>query len=1143
MSGVDPTVVQQRAAFSGASVWVAASAGTGKTKVLTDRVLALMLAGSAPTRLLCLTFTKAAAAEMANRLNDRLSAWTTLPEGELTQELAAITGAMPSAKIRDKARRLFAEVLDAPGGMRIGTIHAFCQSLLRRFPIEAQIPPYFEPMDDRDAGDALAAARDEVLVAARAAADPALAMALQMVTRHLGEDRFDTVIDALIKERARLTRALGAGFDGFCRRLRERLGVAADTSAATVLANACAPGAADEPALLDAGRAMTASASVRDRTGGAAILAWLEDIDAREARFDDYLLAFFTKKGEPRKDIVTRKLAAQPAIADAVAGEAERLAEVIRALQAVQLFDATAALARLGVAMLKAYERKKRERAQLDYDDLILTARDLLHRPGVAPWVLFKLDGGLDHILIDEAQDTNPEQWEIVEALANEFFTGEGARAERRTIFAVGDAKQSIFSFQRADPQAFLRMRNHFAERVAAAREEWRIVDLDTSFRSTAPVLAVVDGVFASPEARDGVALDATPIRHHVHRRGQAGVVELWPPVEPIAAPEPTPWELPLVQQRTREPMARLASVIAATLRGWFDNGEILESRGRALRPGDILVLVRRRGTFVAELARALKQAGVPVAGTDRMLLTEQLAVEDLLALAQFLLLPEDDLMLATVLKGPLFGIDDDLLFRLAHDRGDRSLWSELRRRVHEHPLFARAEAELSELLGGVDYTPPFELFADILATRGGRRAMEARLGTQVLDPLDELLAAALRFETIHGSSLQGFLHWLAAGDTEIKRDLDQRGRDEVRIMTVHGAKGLEAPVVFLPDTMQVPTKISPVLWTEDGLPLWRAHDGCGAPAFDLARSSATARRDEEYRRLLYVALTRAQDRLYVCGWRTKRSPGSGSWHRLVANGLASLGAVERFDFDTTTLLPGDGWSGEGLRLVAPQTARPIDRQAAEAPAATAAVLPLWVNDPAPPEPTPARPLAPSQPAQSEPAVRSPLGADEGAGFQRGRIIHRLLQSLPELEPAAREAAGGRFLGLAIHGLAPDVQAAILRETLAVLDDPTFAPLFGPGSAAEVPVVGLLGDRALSGQIDRLVVTDDAVLIVDYKTLRPPPRTEAEVPAIYLEQLATYRAAVAKIYPDRPVRCALLWTDGPRLMEVTGLSASPGRGT
>jgi ATP-dependent helicase/nuclease subunit A len=573
-----------------------------------------------------------------------------------------------------------------------------------------------------------------------------------------------------------------------------------------------------------------------------------------------------------------------------------------------------------------------------------------------------------------------------------------------------------------------------------------------------------------------------------------------------------------------------------------------LEARGRAVRPGDIMVLVRRRNAFVLDLLRALKAQGVPVAGADRLMLAQEMAVRDLVALGRFLLLPEDDLTLATVLKGPLFGFSEDELFRLAYDRGSDTLWRRLGRLAAKCPVMQAAFERLRELRARVDFVPPFELYAEILggvglqptgSTRGGGRAsLLARLGPEAADPIDEFLALALAYEREHVPSLQGFLRWLVAGDVEVKRDFGEKLRDEVRILTVHGAKGLEAPIVFLPDTMQLPDRGSPLLWSDEtGLPLWRPRRDLAAPVYLAERNAQRQRQLQEYRRLLYVALTRAQDRLYVCGWETRRPTHEAhSWHALCAAAWQDMAAP--FGFDTRPLLGArEGWLGPGLRITGPQTEPPL-REAAVAAVARQGKLPGWAARPPSPEPSPPKPLLPSRPSVPEPATLSPLAQAGRDRFKRGLLVHRLLQSLPELPARQREAAARQFLALPMHALGDAEQEEICRETLAVLSEPDLAALWGPEAQAEVSVVGLIpgsstgSEHALSGQIDRLVVTPEQVLIVDFKTLRPAPASEDDVPALYLQQLATYRAAIARIYPDRRVDCALLWTDGPRLMPI-----------
>ena len=1142
--------VQRQALKSSRSVWVAASAGTGKTKVLTDRILTLMLDGSEPSRILCLTFTRAAAAEMANRINAKLARWTTLEPGRLAQELVDLTGRYPEADEIARARQLFARILDTPGGAKIATIHAFCQSLLRRFPIEAGVPPEFAVLDERSAREMLAEAAEAVIVAARGEREPGLADALAIVARYAPEERFAELMAVLTAARGKLLAVSAAGEAGLRQRLCAALSVPPNATDDSVVATFCAAG---DLAALRTACAALGDGSATDRQRGSLLARWCADPAGRPGLLDPYIAAFVTNEGTPRQTLITKAAAAKASPFDAtaaLAAEAERILRLQADRAGVALVAATIALVRLGNALLRAYDSRKALHGMLDYDDLVARSLELLQRPGVAPWVLFKLDGGLDHILIDEAQDTNPEQWAIVAALAEEFFAGDGAGSAGRTVFAVGDVKQSIYSFQRADPRDFARMRRHFETRITAANQDWAVVPLRISFRAAEPLLRAVDAVFRQPEAADGVALDGDAIEHVAARAGHAGGVELWPPVEPAPNEPVDPLATSDISARPAEPPTRLARAIAATITHWLATGERLESRGRSLRPGDVMVLVRRRNAFVRELLRALKQRGVPVAGVDRLTLAHEMAVRDLVALGRFLLLPEDDLTLATVLKGPLFDFSENELFLLAYQRGGETLWARLRRLGGENLAMHAAAARLGSLLARADFTPPFELYAELLGAGGGRRAMLERLGPEAEDAIEEFLALTLAYEREHVPSLQGFLQWLVAGDVEVKRDFGQHQRDEVRIMTVHGAKGLEAPVVFLPDTMQLPERRVSLLWSEQqNLPLWRPRADLAAEFYRTEHGALRARQLQEYRRLLYVALTRAQDRLYVCGWQTRRpTREAASWHALCAAGWRDIASP--YEFDTRPLIGDrDGWNGAGMRLVAAQLAAP-DREPPPADIDDRRPLPAWVSAPPPAEPKPPKPLIPSRPSGPEPATLSPLAREGRDRFKRGLLVHRLLQSLPQLPEADREAAALSFLALPLHGLDDDEQDAIRAETMAVLRDPAFALLWGPDAQAEVPVVGLIcapsagaaarasvedeGDeRALSGQIDRLVVTPSRVLIIDFKTVRPAPASENDVPALYLQQLATYREALSRIYTGRRIECALLWTADARLMTIS----------
>ena len=1131
---------QRSAADPGASAWVAANAGAGKTRVLTDRVLRLLLAGARPASILCLTFTKAAAAEMANRLHGRLSGWTMLPEAALQAQLRDLLGRDPEPQTVRDARRLFAGTLDAPGGLRIQTIHAFCESVLKRFPVEAGVPPHFAIADDPTAREMLAAATARVLAAAPG--DPELAQALDLLADRVDEGGFDRAIQELIGNRRLLRRVLHpAGPDGAQAALEGFLGI---TRAIT--ADALRREFLDElpAAAMREAAAVLAQCGKRDGERAAAMQAFLSlQESVRPAQLEAlWLQVFLTRTLAPRAESHLASKKAQdmsPDLLDGMLAEQARCTALLDRLRAMAVAEASAAMLHLGAEILAHYELEKSRRAALDYDDLILTVRDLLAAPGRAPWVLFKLDGGIDHVLVDEAQDTSLEQWEIVTALTAEFFAGEGRRSGTeppRTLFAVGDEKQSIFGFQGAAPAAFQHMRRRLAAQAGDGQRPWRDVDLALSFRTVPLILEAVDAVFGQDAARDGVA--AGDVRHAPFRIGEGGVIEIWPMTRPAsgdagaaaeagASEEETPWDAPLDYVPADSPPAVLAGHIAATIRGWLDGKELLESRGRPIAAGDIMILVRRRDTLFREIVAACKAEGLPVAGEDRLKLGDSLAVQDLLAVARFCLMPEDDLTLATVLRGPLCDVDEDSLMALCLPCAGRPwngrLWQRLRAAAAERPEWQAAVDMLSAALAIADFVTPYAFFARLLE-RGGLARLQARLGAQAREPVEELANLALAYGRANAENLQGFLAWFEAGAAEIKRDLEQAG-NEIRVLTVHAAKGLEAPIVFLPDTAGRPDGRfdPPVLWPEGPPPalVWapRAADDDGATAQerDRHRQGQLA----EYRRLLYVAMTRARDRLYVCGWTNRQAP-AGCWYDLIAAGLEALdGAAE-------AALP---WGETARRW----QSRQVEPAAGEAPAGDrppeSPGLPAWAGRPAPEAPEPPRPLAPSRPAEP-PAAISPRTAPGREALARGRLIHSLLQLLPDLDPADRAPAGAGLLRRSVPDIDPAAAQDLLDEVLRVLDEPGFAPAFAPGSRAEVALAGRAGRAVVSGRIDRLAVAADRVLVIDYKTQEAPPDRAAATPAQHLRQLALYRDLLRQIYPDRPVHCAILWTARPELMAL-----------
>jgi len=1108
---------QLRAADPEVSAFVSANAGAGKTHVLAQRVINLLLRGVDPAKILCITFTKAAAANMANRVFSTLADWTVLDDDKLDAEMRRGSNRKPDAVQRARARRLFASALETPGGLKVQTIHAFCTRLLHQFPFEANVGARFSVLDEAATRQLLDQLTLEVLLEASAQPDGAPGKALAAAIVAAADITFREVIGEAITERDVLNAWIerAGGIDAAIAELSRTFGIdPTDTResledeffAASHIAEA------EWPLLIE----ILDSGSVSDKKH----IATLEAARAAtgRARIEQYLKIFCTTELEPRKNLLTKKLAERhPDWLERLAAEQTRVCALLARERALAARARTAALVTIAKAVIDRYRAAKEQRALLDYDDLIDKTLPLLS-DGAASWVHYKLDLGIDHILIDEAQDTSPKQWEIVRLLASEFMPGGARENVKRTIFAVGDEKQSIFSFQGAAPRAFDEMRRLFERQFSAPSLGFRHVRLHHSFRSGINVLGSVDRVFATREIYQSITADAVGMPEHRSLPDAApGLVEIWPLIEPAEKREIEGWDAPFDTESEQSPRVKLARRIAAQVRRLC---------GRGLNAGDVLILVRQRGPLFEAVIRALKAADVPVAGADRLVLGEHIAVMDLIALADCLLLPDDDLALACVLRSPLFGLSDEQLFELAWERKG-SLRASLRAKAGGDELFKAVDAALDDLASAARTHLPFGFFAHVLGPWRGREKFLARLGPEANDALDEFLTLALDYETRETPSLQGFLAFMRAARSEVKRDMEM-ARDEVRVMTVHGAKGLEANTVILADTTTPPTgpRDPRLLQLSDGALVWASSRANDVGVMAAARAEAQSDARDEYRRLLYVAMTRAAERLIVCGSKGTHRIPDGCWYQLVSDALSAECVGE----------PADDGDGEVMRYRKEPEA-PAERAKAEStPPAKVQPLPSWVTSAAPAEQPKERSVTPSSAGDDETA-RPTASAGASIALLRGSLTHRLLQSLPDIPSARRGAAMLDYLTRVGGRLAPEQREQIAEQVMHLIEDPRFSELYGPGSRAEVPIVGRLaiGGRPIrvSGQIDRLAVTQASVLIADFKTNRPAPRRIDEVPPAYLTQLALYRALLLRLYPGRPVRAALIWTEVPDLMELS----------
>ncbi len=1135
---------QARASDPGSSAFVSANAGSGKTHVLVQRVIRLLLDNVPPEKILCITFTKAAAANMAERVFSTLGHWVTLDDDALDDAIREAGLAHPNAKLRLRARELFACALETPGGLKVQTIHALCTRLLQQFPFEANVPARFSVLDARDQTEMMERANLAVFLDAARDPDSATGRALQIAMASAADVTFKDVIrEACLSRDHFMSWTDNAGSaEVAAAQVSVALGVDPDDRIEDVES-----AIVDGPHLprsrwleialaLDAGSKSDQDQATRLREAAASSGA---------TQVEDYLGVFLTDDRAPRKSIVTKNFGKEhPALARAFEQEGLRIGPLIERRRAVTTRDRSQALLYIATAAAANYRREKQERGLLDFDDLIDKTLAMLDG-GASGWVHYKLDRGVDHVLIDEAQDTSPRQWDIVTHIISEFTSGAGARdGVVRTVFAVGDEKQSIFSFQGAAPHEFDSRRRLLKKKFEDAGLKFDPLSFTYSFRSGPAILQSVDHVFRDAAIYRSIhaADNGYPVHNSLEDSGP-GVIDLWELQLPDGRQDLEGWRAPFDAVSETSPEVKLAKRIQAEIKALIAGGIMTGSLNarRPLRYGDMLVLVRRRGNAFDAVIQALKHADIPVAGADRLKLTEHIAIIDLMNLADALLLPQDDLALAVALKSPLFGLDDDDLFTLAWNRK-----GSLRRALGDH---AASSEKFREALRRIEacerrftIESPFAFYAWLLGGDGGRARILKRLGHEATDALDEFLELALSYERKAPASLQGFLAWLRAADTEVKRDMEI-SRDEVRVMTVHGAKGLEAPVVFLVDTTTSPSDTQRLRLIHlpqgnaapnaHGVTVWAGRKAEDPADVAAARQAMLDDTEDEYRRLLYVAMTRAADRLIVGGCMpgNRKDIRPLSWYDLIDKGLSNSGLeVEAFE----------NAGGKVKRYFRPEDVAAAATAAAAPATTTPVTLPSWLRSSAPPEAPADNLLRPSDPGDDEGhRLRTAESIRERArALQRGTLVHRLLQSLPEMDAARRLDAAARYLARNAGDWSEAERAALARSVLDLIADARFAEVFAPGSRAEVSIVGRLPrpgrpPALVSGQIDRLVVTPTEVLIVDFKTNHAPPTKAAEAPAAYLRQLALYREVLAKLYPGRPVRAALVWTETPEFMEIS----------
>jgi ATP-dependent helicase/nuclease subunit A len=1120
---------QRKASDPAYSVWVRANAGSGKTHVLAQRVVRLLLNGADPSKILCLTFTKAAAANMSLRVFGILSKWTALDDDALRKTLDDL-GA-PETIGLDAARQLFARAVETPGGLKIQTIHAFCERILHLFPFEANVPARFEALDEDQQSLLLQQAREEMFEEAYGNSTTKLAAALGLIAEEISSSSFEGLLREATSHRAAMHYAARLQSDRFARELGTRLGLAPGETRAGIEESILQHGLSKDrwQVIVDALKASSSNdVKVADR--------YLECIklEAGPECIEAYFDIFFTTTGNPRKSLVTKKIAKD--IADDLDREFARISPLREKLKAARVTEQSTALYLVCDKVLQNYTRLKQAGGYLDFEDLIERTNGLLKRSDTG-WILYKLDQGIDHILVDEAQDTSPQQWQILTSLADEFFAGESARTVKRTFFAVGDEKQSIFSFQGAVPKEFGENATKFSKQVKDAGREFDDVPLRSSFRSSATILTGVDTVFGIKENYTGLSSEDLHTVHEAVKKSLPGLVEIWPLIGPQPKAEPDDWLMPVDAMRETAPQSILARRVADKINDLLhaDNGGYSEAvhdeqgKTRRVQAGDIMILVRRRDAFFEAVIRALKMKGIAVAGADRLKLMDHIAVMDLVAAGRAALLPQDDFTLACVLKSPLFGLDDDDLMKLAPGR-KHSLLRELQN--SPDPRHVQAYERIVSWGSSARSLGPFRFFADLLGAQRGRKAILGRLGAEAGDAVDEFLRLALEWERTQTPSLTAFLQHMQGADIEIKRDLEAAG-GAVRVMTVHASKGLESKIVFLPDTCATPTgRFDPnIMEIVDGheetrLPVWKRKKGQNPQAVEELVNKFREDQAAEYRRLLYVAMTRAEERLYICGHHGEREPPKDCWYEMIRNTLPENLALHPAPWGEGEVIQ----IGSGARLEhSPGDLQPDQENA----------LPSWLFEAAPHEAPPAPPIRPSQALDA--ADQMELTGERSAQSGRaeailaGTLTHALLQYLPGLTAEKWELAAHRYVARRGAQFPSSRREAIVKDVISVLERPDLAPLFTADARAEVAISGRIakpagGEIEITGRIDRMGISTDAIYLADFKTGSIPPGEQ--VPQKYIAQMALYRAALEPLFPGRAFRVWIVWTGGPTVHEL-----------
>jgi ATP-dependent helicase/nuclease subunit A len=1071
----NPTVLQSQASDPAYSVFVSASAGTGKTKILCDRFIRLLLSGCLPENILCLTFTNAAATEMRERIKLQLKMWAQQTElSRIKQDLLDLTGEEADADTIKNVSGLYSKFKASMDNIKINTIHAFCLAILKQFSFLDREFTVTDIIDEAKKAELLEATCYEVFDHP----NDATSDAIDVLTEFYDFKKIIELIEELVISNK-------IKFENYITKFTD---VAELKASIYELHQADINNKATRltEAFLLQSKPRIESVCIKlqqiNESLGVRLLYALstKDIDL----FRDALL---NEEGVLKSRILKKEIKEKfPEIFSVLENEATKLIEFLATYRKQICAEYNFALSVLAKYVYQQYENHKATIGLIEYDDLLKDSIKLLKNSQYSNWVMYNLDYKIDHILVDESQDLSPLQWELIQIIADEFFVGDGIKEYTRTIFIVGDYKQSIYSFQGAEPLIFNKIKHYFAKRVTESGNKWREIEMNTSFRTTAYVLQLVDNIFNQQVFNQAVIPSAGKIEHKPWREGN-GFAENWELSEKDnSGVKVKGWQLPKLEPKMNEPKYKVADLIASNIAQWVNSGRILCGRDRAVVPSDIMILVRKRSEFTKLLSAQLKKHSIPIIDQDYYTLSDEIIFQDLVALGNFLLFPYDDLNLACLLKSPIIGLTEDELFMLAHNRTGRLL-DELKKLPEVHKY-------LTELPPRLNHQTLYQFYHGVLEIDKKSSHFIERFGAKALEVIDNFYSLVNKYQQSNLSSLYGFVRWLQRPEVKVQSHTFS-GDSAVRILTVHGAKGLQAPIVILADAASSEqTPHEQIFWYDKrnssqniNADYWMFFSTYKDYEDDFTKEVKELNMQKIYDeslRLLYVALTRAEDELYVAGWKNNKA--AKSWYNIVKDNLPDL---ER---------PAD-------KVVADYKRR---KQIEERE------LPEFLKS--------------DYQSGTNHRLQAVTQGDKEQTKEmlEGQIIHELLQRLPRLSIKQQQSYllmikqkyQKNFSLEEIDGLVQEVKKNIEE----------FAFIFTKEALPEVPIMGKINGKNISARVDCLIVGADEVKIIDFKS----DKNIAQNKDKYYLQLNTYKELVGKIYPDKVISCYLLWIRYREMEEV-----------